>query len=353
MLVTRGRVSLFGALALAAVHLVAGTVIPAAAASRVAVGAEFTALPHFGIAGGLVGGGERFGSLDYAGGFEVTASGGLVGGLSSLVVAPGGDRLVAISDDGVALTATILRDGAGRPVGWDTIRLSDLEILGQRQTLKSDTDAEGFDVAFDEAGGAVAYVSFEGSPRIGFAPLGADDSLGPLRKMDLPRDVGRIDGNAGFESVAVAPAGSALAGSFVAIAETDPTGGADAPGWIFRRGTADQRSAPGFTVALSDGYAVTDAAFLPDGDLLVLERRFGFTVGIGMRIRRIAGDTIRAGARLDGEVLIEANLAHQIDNMEGLSVWRDAAGRTRLSLVSDDNHSFLQRTLYLEFVLAE
>jgi hypothetical protein len=39
--------------------------------------------------------------------------------------------------------------------------------------------------------------------------------------------------------------------------------------------------------------------------------------------------------------------------MEGLSVHRSPGGETVLTLVSDDNFSTVQRTLLLQFVLAE
>ena len=39
--------------------------------------------------------------------------------------------------------------------------------------------------------------------------------------------------------------------------------------------------------------------------------------------------------------------------MEGLDVWRRADGKLMVSLISDDNHSILQRNLYLEFILHE
>jgi hypothetical protein len=70
-----------------------------------------------------------------------------------------------------------------------------------------------------------------------------------------------------------------------------------------------------------------------------------------MRIRRIPGASLKPGALLDGPVLIEADLGQEIDNMEGLAVHQEA-GRTVLTLISDDNFSFLQRTVLLEFVLA-
>ena len=106
-----------------------------------------------------------------------------------------------------------------------------------------------------------------------------------------------------------------------------------------------------FTVKRSDPWDITDGAFLPNGDLLLLERRFRLSDGMGMRIRRIAGDTIRPGAVVDGEVLIDADLRQQIDNMEGLDVVAMAKDDIRIIVVSDDNHSILQRNLMLEFRL--
>ncbi|ODN69868.1 esterase-like activity of phytase family protein [Methylobrevis pamukkalensis] len=310
---------------------------------------RFAPLPSFRIVGDDD---PRIGRLDYVGGFEIVDPTGRLGGLSALVLSRDGTRLRALSDDGVELRARLVRNAEDRPVGLADAAIRALVIADQRMSRKSDLDTEGFDLVMED-GQAVAYVSLEGSPRVARGVIGADGWIGELEKLDLPREVRRIDGNAGLESIAVAPKGSRLAGRFLAIAEQAPKGEADSPGWIFRQGTRDQRAAPSFTVALSDGYSVTDAVFLPGGDLLILERRFGFSYGVGMRLRRIPGRDIRPGARLDGKVLVEASLAHEIDNMEGLAVWRDAAGRTRLSLVSDDNHSVLQRTLYLEFVLAE
>lgn len=293
---------------------------------------------------------DLFGSLEWVGGFVLNDRTDRLGGLSSLSVLDGGRRLISVSDDGTEFNAEILRDGDGRPVDVDKQALRQLRVLKQRMRYRSDMDTEGFDVAH-QPGGDIAYVSFEASPRVAFAPIDADGWIGPLRKMVLPRAVEAIDGNAGFETVVAAPAGSALAGSLLAIAETDPDDSGLSPGWIFRQDRIDQRDAPSFSVVQSDGYSITDGAFMPNGNLVLLERRFGISIGIGMRMRMIEAADIRPGAKLEGRVLIEANLADEIDNMEGLSVWTDDAGATRLSVVSDDNHSFLQRMLYLEFKL--
>lgn len=77
------------------------------------------------------------------------------------------------------------------------------------------------------------------------------------------------------------------------------------------------------------------------------------SVGIGMRIRRIKADTIKPGAVVDGEILIEAGMSNDIDNMEGMDIIKAADGTLHLILVSDDNHSFLQRNVMLEFKLLD
>jgi hypothetical protein len=72
-----------------------------------------------------------------------------------------------------------------------------------------------------------------------------------------------------------------------------------------------------------------------------------------MRIRRLAAADIRPGAVVDGEVLLEADMSYQIDNMEGLDVVSRPDGDMRVILVSDDNHSILERNLMLEFRLKD
>ena len=92
---------------------------------------------------------------------------------------------------------------------------------------------------------------------------------------------------------------------------------------------------------------------LPGGDLLLLERKFSWTSGLTVRIRRIRAGRDQAGRVVDGPVLFEADLGYEIDNMEGLSVHRNPAGETVLTLISDDNFLPFQRTLLLQFTLAE
>ena len=71
-----------------------------------------------------------------------------------------------------------------------------------------------------------------------------------------------------------------------------------------------------------------------------------------MRIRRLALESLKADALVDGHPMIAVDLAYQIDNMEGMAVHRTTKGETILTLVSDDNFSFIQRNLLLQFAVA-
>jgi hypothetical protein len=85
----------------------------------------------------------------------------------------------------------------------------------------------------------------------------------------------------------------------------------------------------------------------------VLERYFRWTSGVKMRIRRLAPEEVRPGARVRGRTLIEVGSDHEIDNMEGICVHKGARGDTVVSLISDDNFNhFLQRTVFLQFTLS-
>ncbi len=92
---------------------------------------------------------------------------------------------------------------------------------------------------------------------------------------------------------------------------------------------------------------------LPSGDLLVLERKFSWLSGIGIRIRRIPLKSVGPGALVDGPAIFEADLGQEVDNMEAIDAHITPEGDTVLTLVSDDNFSMVQRNLILQFTLME
>ena len=153
----------------------------------------------------------------------------------------------------------------------------------------------------------------------------------------------------GLEAMVFVPRGQQpLAGTLIAISER----GLDKAGNLlaFLIGGPS----PGtFTIKRSEALDISDAALLPSGDLLILERSFGWPEGLLVRIRRIPLTAIRPNALVDGTVLMEADLGDEIDNMEGLSVHRTPEGEIVLTLISDDNFSPVERTLLLQFTLAD
>jgi hypothetical protein len=168
----------------------------------------------------------------------------------------------------------------------------------------------------------------------------------PFRQLDFLIPARELRGNRGFETVAYSRSEGPLGGALVIVSEKS----LDTAGNIFGA-VLDGPKKGVFTVRRSDGFDVSDGTFLPDGDLVLLERSFTMASGLRLRLRRIAEKDIASGALLDGPVLMQADMSYQIDNMEGIDAWTRADGQVMVSLISDDNHSILQRNLYLEFAL--
>lgn len=279
-------------------------------------------------------------ALVFRDGLELTSSTPQFGGLSGLVVTSD-NRFLAVADVGNWVSGRFVEaDGHLSGIADATMApLLDQDGRTLDQSRKSDAEA----LAMRDG---IAFVGIEGSNailRFDFAEKGL---LARANDLPVPKDMRRWPGNAGPEGLAAAPNGTLLDGALVAIAEGARAGGHATEGFIIG-GTM-----PGaFTLKMPGGYGVSDLAFLPNGDLLTLERHIGF--GLSMRIRRIAGADIKPGATLSGTVLIDSDTGGFADNMEGLAIHRTADGETILTLIADDNFIFFQRTVLLRFTLKE
>lgn len=290
---------------------------------------------------------RRFGALTWLGGVQLMSQSRRFGGWSGLALDADGRRLVAVSDAGLWLTGTLDYDGS-RIAGLGSARIGSLVGPdGKPLAGIKETDAEALTPAAPGPLGASVYVAFERHHRVGLFPVEAD-GLGPAKRyIALPKDVRAAKSNSGLEGLAVIQAGP-LKGTLVAFTESLTDRAGNHRGWLI-----GGRSPGAITLKRLDDFSVTDLAGLPDGGLLVLERHFTWATGVRMRIRRIAARDIRPGAQLEGEVLIEAGPALQIDNMEAIATHRGPRGETVITLLSDDNYSPLQRTLLLQFRLDE
>lgn len=333
----------------AAILLAAGLAFPAVAQAEAPFPLEIESRP---IANFRIGSGQtQFGALEFVGGFEMRSSQRIFGQLSALRFLSPGRDFIGVADHGYWFFGAVSRDAAGRPTGVERFAMQAMvDRSGRAVSAKRMADAEGLDVH-----DGVATVSFEREARVSEyaldpAALGRTGMAAPRRDVDFLIPRGELRNNQGLETVARAPSAGPLAGARIVVAERS----IDENGDIFAAIVEGPRKGV-FKVRRTDGFDVTDGVFLPQGalggDLLLLERRFSLASGVAMRIRRIPAGAIRPGALVDGETLVEADLGYRIDNMEGLDAWTRADGATILSLVSDDNQSFLQRTLYLEFRL--
>jgi hypothetical protein len=284
----------------------------------------------------------RFGPLEFLGGFEMQSPLRRFGQLSSMRFLSPGNEFIGVADHGHWFFGAVERDEAGAPVGMS--RFSMQRIIGddgQPVREKHYADAEGLSV---QAG--IATVSFERDHRVVEYALEPGDMRAPIGQLDflIPEEL--LEYNAGIETVARAPDDGHLAGARIVIAER----ASDAEGNI-QAAILEGPERGRFWVVRSGNFDITDGVFLPDGDLLLLERRFTLPRGVAMRIRRIVGDHIMREVLVDGPVLYEADMTHQIDNMESIDWWRREDGALVVALMSDDNQSRFQRSLYLEFVL--
>ncbi|MBN9242036.1 MAG: esterase-like activity of phytase family protein [Mesorhizobium sp.] len=287
---------------------------------------------------------KMFGPLEFAGGLEMTAPVRDFGALSAFRFLEPGAAFIGVADTGFWFFGAIEHDEAGRPSSVAGFRMQPMvDASGKAIAKKWEVDAEGLAVK-----DGIATVGFERNHRIAQFRVDADDMKAPFRQLDFLVPARELRQNRGFETVAHANADGPLRGALVAVSEKS----LDKQGNVFAAVLDGPRKGV-FTVKRDGDFDITDGAFLPNGDLLLLERSFSIATGVRMRLRRIVGDSIAPGAVADGPVLMQADMSYQIDNMEGMDVWRRADGALMVSLISDDNHSILQRNLYLEFILHE
>ena len=285
---------------------------------------------------------KMFGPLEFVGGLEMTSTGSDFGALSAFRFTTPGKDLVGVADTGFWFFGSITRDASGKPTGVTDFRMVPMvDEAGKPFKLKGMADAEGLDVH-----DGIATVGFERDHRVEQYRIDPDNMRGPIRELDFLVPRRELRQNGGFETVTRAHPQGQHEGGLVVVSEKS----LDEAQNIFAA-IIDGPNKGIFTIKRSGDFDITDGAFLPDGDLLLLERSYGLTSGVRMRLRRIYGESIAKGEVADGPVLFEANLRYQIDNMEGLDVWQRADGATMVSVISDDNHSILERNLYLEFIL--
>ena len=205
-----------------------------------------------------------------------------------------------------------------------------------------------FDTESVALDGSLVYVGIERVNRILRFDFGNGYTRAHGEEIEIPPAVRRLPFNRGLEAMVVVPRDKPLGGTLIAISERGLDAGKNIMAFLIGGSSPGQ-----FAIRRTDDFDISDACLLPSGDLLVLERKFSLTGGVGIRIRRIALKTVAPGALVDGPAIFTADLGQEIDNFEGIDAFADSDGNTVLTLVSDDNFSLLQRTLLMQFTLIE
>jgi hypothetical protein len=283
---------------------------------------------------------QSIGRLSWRGGIEISSSKSRFGGLSGLLVSPDGAKLLAVSDTGRWLSATLSYDPEGRLTGIGDARMARLQDLdGDALKKKRWRDAESLARLAD---GSI-LVSFEHKHRIWrYGPQEAPLEGRPA-EWPKPKGLDKAPDNGGLEALV------ALAdGRLLALTE-EQTNGTGTAGYLWH---SDAWSPVTYRPHMA--FKPTAASRLPGSDdLLVMERAFQPLSGPRVRLVRLAAGDIRPGAELQGEELARWGLPLTVDNFEALATRRGPGGETLIYMLSDDNFHLLQRTLLLMFALEE
>lgn len=253
------------------------------------------------------------------------------GGFSGLEVFEDGTRFIALSDRGRIVEGNLVRED-GRIVSIEAgelIRLKNHEGTPLKGKFQ---DSEG--LARSEDG--TLFISFEANHRVWRYP----GSTAIAERFRRHQDFRRLQNNSSLEAVAIAANGDVFT-------LPERSGELDRPFPVYRlRGKTWERP---FTLSRSGPFLPVGADFGPDGKLYLLERRLAGFLGFQTRVRRFEiGET---GVQSE-ETILQTRIAEH-DNLEGISVWRDEGGRIRLTMISDDNQRFFQRTEIVEYIVTD
>lgn len=276
---------------------------------------------------------RRLGGLLFLEGWRLSSRDVRFGGLSAMHVESG--AVTGLSDSGNLFRFSVPAGAGELPVR--ILRVPRGPGSGRR---KGDRDGEALVVA-----GASAWIAWEGRNAVWryrrsdwrFEAAAAPPAMRRWPSMGGPEAMARLED-----------------GRFLVIAEGPEGEDGTVPALLF---DGDPALAATPTAALAyrppRGFRPTDAALLPDGRLLVLNRRFRALTGFSAVLTVAELPPLREGTVIEGRELASFTGSVTRDNYEALSVTQES-GRTIVWLASDDNYTpLLQATLLMKFALAD
>lgn len=284
--------------------------------------------------------------LIFRGGIALSSQDDTFGGLSGLTMT-GPSQAVFVTDRGNFVSGQLAYDDADRLFGFIGVTIEPMlnskgEVL-PRQFAK---DAESVDTVFRDGVPVAVRVGFENLTRVADFAIVNGVPGGPAREIAIPQWITDRRTNETLESVCLAPPASPIAGSTLLLTEDYLDESGNHRGWLL-----GQNDKGPVTYQNSPVVNPTECAFLPNGDLLVLERGVSM-LSFVMNLRRVPAAEVRPDNLMVGELLLSAS-GGSIDNMESMTVHTAPNGELRILIGSDNNFNDWQRSLLLEFALVE
>lgn len=281
--------------------------------------------------------------LIWRGGVVLISTSDQFGGLSGMAFTGPDHRVVFVSDRGSFVAGRLAYDGQQRLVGLADVTIEPMRnSKGAPLPRQYARDAEGVDTVYRNGQPVAVRVSFENLTRVAEYTLTNWVPGGAATELPLPKWLSDLRTNSSLEAVCIAPPASPVAGSTVLITEGAYDAERNHKGWLL-----GQRDQGPLSYASTRGVNPTECAFLPNGDMLVLERGLSM-LNFTMNLRRVPAAEVRPGGVMTGDLLLSASGA-AVDNMEAMAVYTAPSGETRIVIGSDDNFSGFQRTMLLEF----
>ena len=271
----------------------------------------------------------RVGALTLMAGWRIDSSSHQFGGWSGLLV--DGDRITALGDAGSVLRFRLGRFGHARDARIDPLPPGCGPVSDKRYR-----DSESIVRGPDSW-----WIGFEEHHRICRLSPDLARATG-LRRLPEMKRWRRTGGPEAMLRLAD--------GRYLILAEGSPVRRRDRPLLVSSGDPVDPRTViTTLRYNPPDGYAPTDAAQLPDGRVIVIDRRFSsalFTTVIGI----IDLTALSEGGMVEARPIARFAPPVISDNFEGIAVTREG-DQTIVWLLSDDNWMDWQATYLLKFAL--
>lgn len=285
--------------------------------------------------------------LIWRGGIAMVSQDDTFGGLSGLAFTGPDQRIAMVSDRGNFVSGKLAYDEAGRLFGFIGVTIEAIQnSKGAPLPRQYSRDAEAIAAVVRDGVPVAVRVGFENLTRVAEFALTDGVPGGPAKEVEIPKWLSDTRTNESLEAVCIAPPASPIAGSTLLLTEGVIDDDGHHVAWLL-----GQNDKGPLSYESSASVNPTDCAFLPNGDLLVLERGVAFLT-FTMTLRLVPAADVRPGNLMKGQMLLQAS-GGAIDNMEQVAVHTAPDGETRIVIGSDNNFNDWERNLLLEFALAE